>query len=138
MNLGKHYLIHPVCLLQNRVNNLSATQRKTSFVHFKIEGRNTYGLNLIDTGNLVHSAIVTEYFWDLIRGKISKPMDQQVGTADGQSKELQVLEMGKLLQIYLEGMDRGFVLKPLVTCTQEEVAIMQMTCTQEEVAIMPI
>ena len=67
--------------------------------------RNIFGLVLIDTGNLVHSAIVSGEFWEAIRGKIASFMDCKVGTADGQSKELQVLGIGEPWPIYLEGIE---------------------------------
>ena len=44
--------------------------------------QHNFGLALIDTENLVHSAIV---FWEAIGGKMSKSMDYKVGTADGHS-----------------------------------------------------
>ena len=34
-----------------------------------------FGLALIDTGNLIHSAIVSGEFWEAIGGKMSKSMD---------------------------------------------------------------
>ena len=39
--------------------------------------QHNFGLALIDTENLVHSAIV---FWEAIGGKMSKSMDYKVGT----------------------------------------------------------
>ena len=48
----------------------------------------------MDTGHLVHSAIVSGEFWEAIGGKISSSMDCKVGTADRQSKGLQVLGIG--------------------------------------------
>ena len=76
--------------------------------------RNIFGLALIDTGNLVHSVIVSGDFWESIGGKISSPMDHRVGTADGQSEGLQVLGIGEPWPIYLEGMEECYVLEPLV------------------------
>ena len=45
--------------------------------------RNLFGLALIDTGNLVHFALVSGEFWEAIYGgKISNSMDYKVETAD--------------------------------------------------------
>ena len=44
----------------------------------------------INTGNPVHSAIVSGEFWEAIGGKISNSMDNEVGTADSKSEGLQV------------------------------------------------
>ena len=39
-------------------------KRKTSFASFIVKQRNIYVLTLLDTGNLVHSAIVSwEFIW---------------------------------------------------------------------------
>ena len=62
---------------------------------FKVKQRNLYGLLLIDTGNLVHSAIVSGEFREAIGGKTSNSMDYKVGTADSQSEGQQVLEIGE-------------------------------------------
>ena len=56
--INKNYLLHNVCYLQHRVNNLNIEKRKTSFVCFYVKQQNIFGLVLIATGNLVHSAIV--------------------------------------------------------------------------------
>ena len=69
---------------------------------------------MLDTGNLVHSGIVSGVFWDSIGGKISSSMDYKVGTADGHSEGLQVLGIGEPWPIYLEGMEECFILEPLV------------------------
>ena len=52
--------------------------------------RNLFGLALINTGNLVHSNIVSGEFRKAIGGTISNSMDYKLGTADGQSEGLQV------------------------------------------------
>ena len=67
--------------------------------------RNIYGLALIDTGNLVHSAIVSWDFWESIGGKMKSPMDHHVGTANGQSEGLQVVGVGATWPVYMEGME---------------------------------
>ena len=41
-------------------------------------------------------------------------MDHRVGTADGKSEGLQVLGVGETLPIYLEGMEKCYILEPLV------------------------
>ena len=76
--------------------------------------RNIFGLALIDTGNLVHTSIVSGEFWEAIGGRINKTMDYKVGTADGQSKGLQVLGLGEPWPIYLEGIEECYLLEPLV------------------------
>ena len=73
-----------------------------------------FGISLIDTGNLLHSAIVLGEFWEAIGGKISNSMDYKVGTTDGQSEGLQVLGIGKPWPVYLEGMEEYYILEPLV------------------------
>ena len=73
-------------------------------MQFKVRQRNLFGLVLINTGNLVHSAIVSVEFGKAIGGKISNSMDYKVRTAYGQSEGLQVLGVGESWQIYLEGM----------------------------------
>ena len=55
---GKNHLINQVQVLQNRVNNLSIQKRKKSHPSTGNQ-RNIFGLELIDIGNLVHSAIVS-------------------------------------------------------------------------------
>ena len=59
-----------VQLVQCRVNSLAEEQRKTSFARFKIEEKNIYGLALIDTGNLVHSALLRGRFGNLLGLKL--------------------------------------------------------------------
>ena len=90
----KDDLIHQNQTLKCKVKNLSTKKKKTSFARFKVKKRIIYGLLLIDTGNLVHSTIVSWDFWEFIRGKINSPMDHQVGTANGQSEGLQVVGIG--------------------------------------------
>ena len=91
MKPGENHLLSNVCSLQHRVNNLSVEKKKTSYARFKVKQRNLFGLVFIDNGNLVHSAIVSGKFWEAIGRKISSSMDCKVGTADTQSKGLQVL-----------------------------------------------
>ena len=83
-------------------------------MRFKVKQRNLFELSLINTGNLVHSAIVSGEFWEAIGGKISNSMDYKVGTPDGQSEGLQVLGIGEPWPIYLEGMKTCYILEPLV------------------------
>ena len=78
--------MNQVQTLQFKVNNMSITQRKTSFARFKAKEKSIYVIALIDTGNLVHSAIASGSFWESRGGKISSPMDQRVGTAGRGSK----------------------------------------------------
>ena len=73
--------------------------------------QNIFGLELIDTGNLLHSAIVSGAFWESIRGKIGSPMDHTVGTADVQSEGLQDLRIGEPWQICISRRN-GEVLYP--------------------------
>ena len=72
-----------------------------TFARFKVKQQNIFGLALIDTGNLVHSAIVSGQFWEGIGGKMREYMDYKVGTADGQSERFQVLGIGEPWPIYL-------------------------------------
>ena len=83
MKPRENHLLHNLRYLQNRVNNLNDKKRKTSFAQFKVKQQNIVGLALIDTGNLVHSAIVLGEFWEAIGGKMSESMDYKVGTTDG-------------------------------------------------------
>ena len=71
----------------------------------RTRSRNIFKLALIDTGNLVHSAIVSGEFWEARGGKISNSMDYKVGTTDGKSEGLQVLGVREPRSIYLEGME---------------------------------
>ena len=114
VNFNKNHLLHEIRSLQYRVNNLSIQKRKTSFACFKVKQRIIFGLAFIDTGNLVHSAIVSGDFWETIMGKISSPMDHRVETVNGQSGSLQVIGVGEPWSIYLEGMEECYVLEPLV------------------------
>ena len=50
------------------------------------ETKKSFRLDLIDTGKLVHSTIVSGEFWEAMGGKISNSMDYKVRTADSQSK----------------------------------------------------
>ena len=93
--VNKNPLLQNFCSLQLRVSNLYITRKKTLYTRFKVKQRNLFGLALIDTGNLVHSAILSGEFWQAIGGKISNSMDCKVGTADGQSKGLQMLGIGE-------------------------------------------
>ena len=72
------------------------------------------GLGLIDAGSFVHSAMVSCEFWEAIGGQISNSMDYKVGSADGQSKGLQVLGIVEPWPVYLEGMEECFIQEPLV------------------------
>ena len=58
VKLNKNHFLQYVRSLQLRVNNVNIQRKKTSFARFKMKQRNLFGLELIDTGNLVHSAIV--------------------------------------------------------------------------------
>ena len=123
-------------------------KKKTSYARFKVTQRNLFGLAFIDTGNLVHSVIVSGEFWEAIGGKISKSMDYKVGTADRQSKGLQVLGICKPWPIYLEGIEECYILEPLVIrglshsvnlgisfLTRNN---LKLICTEDEVALIPI
>ena len=68
----------------------------------------------MDTGNLNHSAIVSGAFWESLGGKISRPLDHRVGTAEGQSEGLQVFGISEPWPIYLEGMKECYILESLV------------------------
>ena len=110
-------------------------------LQYRVKHWNIFRLALIDTGNLVHSAIVPGDFWESIRGKISSPMDYRVGTADGQREGLQVLGIGEPWPIYLEGMEECYILEPLVIrglshSVNLGIAFLQkyrlkMTCTED-------
>ena len=89
---------------------MNITSKKTSYARFKVNQRNLFGLALIDTGNLVHFVIVSGEFCEAIGGKISNSMDCKVGTAEGQSKGLQVLGIGEPWSIYLEGIEECYIL----------------------------
>ena len=47
---------------------MNVPRKKTFYARFKVKERNLFGLVLIDTGNLVHSAIVSGEFWEAIGG----------------------------------------------------------------------
>ena len=110
--------------------------------------RNLFRPALIDTGNLVHSAIVSGEFWEAVGVKISNSMDCKVGTADGQSKGLQVLGIGEPWPIYLEGIEECYILEPLVIrglSHSMNLGIsflmrnnLKLVCTEDEVALMHV
>ena len=83
--MNKISLLQNVQSLQKRVNN---QREKPAYARFKIKQRNIFGLALIDSGNLVHSSIVSAEFWDAIGGKLNQTMDYKVGTADSQNKRI--------------------------------------------------
>ena len=113
--MNKVNLLQNVLSLQVRVNNLGKEKpRNLAYAKFKMKQRNIFGLALIDSGNLVHSSIVSADFWESIGGKLAQTMDYRVGTADGQSQGLQVLGIGEPWPIFLEGMEECYILKPLV------------------------
>ena len=56
-------------------------QKKPAYARFKIKQRNIFRLALIDSGNLVHSSIVSAEFWDAIGEKLNQTMVYRVGTA---------------------------------------------------------
>ena len=96
----------------------------------------------------MHSAIVSDKFWEAIGGKISNSMDYRVGTASGQSERLQVLGVGEPWPIYLEGMEECYILEPLVIqglSHSVNLGIsflarnnLKLICTEDEVALMPV
>ena len=103
--------------------------------------RNLFGLVLIDSGNLVHSAKVSGEFWEAIGGKISNSMDCKVGTADDQSKGLQVLGIVEPWPIYLEGIEEVYILEPLVIqglSYRLNLGIAFLTRNNLKVALMPV
>ena len=102
-------LLSQVRSLQHRMNNLNVDQKKTLYARFKVKQR-----NIFDMGNLVHTSIVSEEFWEAIGGRINLAMDYKVGTSDGQSKRLQVLGLGETWPIYLEGIEDFYIQEPLV------------------------
>ena len=61
MKPRENHLLHNVRSLQHGVNNLGIEKRKTSFAHFKVKQQNIFGLALKDTGNLLHSDIVSGF-----------------------------------------------------------------------------
>ena len=75
--VNKNHLLQNVHSLELRVNNLNITRKKKLYPSFKVKQNNLFGLGLINTGNLVHSAIVSGEFWKAI--KISNSMDYKVG-----------------------------------------------------------
>ena len=148
MKPGENHLLCNVCSLQHRVNNLSIEKKWMFFARFKVKQRNLFGLLLINTGNLVHFAIVSGEFWEAIGGKVSNSMDYKVGTADSQSKGLQVLGIGEPWPIYLEGMYECYILEPRrIQGLSHSINLEQsfltrnnlkLICTEEEVALMPV
>ena len=96
----------------------------------------------------MHTCIVSGEFWEAIGGRINCTMDYKVGTADGQSKGLQVLGLGEPWPIYLEGIEECYLLEPLVIrglshSVNLGIAFLQennlkLVCTEEEVALMPV
>ena len=140
-----YHLLHNVDSLHHRVNNLSIKKRKTLFALFKVKQRNVFKLVLIDTGNLVHSAIVSG---ESKGGKISSSMDFKVGTAYSQIEGFQVLGVGEPWPIYLEGMEESYILEPQVIwglshsvnlgisfLTKHK---LKLICTEEEFPLMPV
>ena len=61
---GENNLMNQIQMLQYRGNNLSI------LLVFKVKQRNIYGLALIDTGKLVHSAIVSGDFSESIGARL--------------------------------------------------------------------
>ena len=94
------------------MNDLNIEKRKTSFACFKVKQQNIFRPALIDTRNLVHSALVSGEFWESLGGKMNKSMDYKNGTADGQSEGLQVLGIGEPWPIYLEGKEKCYIPEP--------------------------
>ena len=84
---------------------MSIEKRKTPYERFEVKQRNLFGLALINTGNIAHSAIVSSEFREAIGGKVINSIDYKVETADSQSERLQVLGVGEHWPIYLEGME---------------------------------
>ena len=78
---------------------------------------------------------------------MSKSMDYKVGTADGQSDGLQVLGVGAPWPIYLEEMEKCYILEPLVIKGRSHSGNLgisflmkpnlKINCMEEEVALMP-
>ena len=146
--VNKIKLLQNVLSLQLRVNNLNLDQKKTSYARFRLKQRNIFGLALIDRGNLVHTYILSGEFLEAIGGRINCTMDYKVGTAEGQSKGLQVLGLGEPWPIYLEGIEECYILEPLVIrglSHSVNLGIMflqknrlKLVCTDEEVKLMPV
>ena len=107
-----------------------------------------FGLSLIDTGNLVHTAIISGEFWEAIGERINRTMDYKVGTADGQSEKLQVLGLGEPWSIFLEEIGVCYLLEPLVIQGMSHSVNLgkmflqknrlKLVCTDEEVTMMPV
>ena len=144
MKPGENHLLSNVPSLQHRVNNLSVEKMK----RFKVKQRNLFGLALIDSGNIVHSTLVSGEFWEAIGGKICSSMDKKVGTADNQSEGLQVLGVGEPWPIYLEGVEECYILESLVIqglshsvnlgisfLTRNN---LKLICMEDEVELMPV
>ena len=92
----------------------------------------------------MHTSIVSGEFWEAIGGRVNHAMDYKVGTAEGQSKGLQVLGLGEPWPIYLEGIEECYLLEPLVIrglshSVNLGIAFLQennlkLVCTEKEVA----
>ena len=51
------------------MNNLGKENpRSLAYAKFKMKQRNIFGLALVDSGNVVHSSIVSADFWEAIGG----------------------------------------------------------------------
>ena len=84
----------------------------------------------------------------MIGGRINRTMDYKVGNADGQSEGLQVLGLRESWPIYLEGIEKCYLLEPLVIrglshtvnlgITFLQKNSLKLVCTDEEVTLMPV
>ena len=75
-------------------------------------------------------------------------MDHRVGTIDGQSEGLQVVGVGAPWPVYLEGMEKCYILEPLVIrglshSVNLGMSLLQknnlkMICMEEEIPLRPV
>ena len=71
---GENHMISNVRSLQHRVN-IGVLRKEDVLCAIKVKQRNLFKSAKINTGNLVHSPIVSGEFWERIGGKISNSMD---------------------------------------------------------------
>ena len=79
---------------------------------------------LIDTGNLVHSAIVSWDLWESIGGEINTKYGLPID-------KIQVVGVGAPGPVYLEGMEECYFLEPLVIQGLSHSLTLRMSFLQE-------
>jgi len=95
------------------VATVEAISSPTPYVRVKVRGKEIYAKGFIDTGNSCKNSLINEDFFYLCGGEFLHSHKVMLNTA-AQGEGLPVLGQAKSIKIYLEGINKPFIIKPLV------------------------